>query len=583
MGRVWSYIAGDGAKPGTGDAAYEVSAQVTSKPRRAKRDDWGDDPVRRYPPNAFLTYYALSGLRLTGGGVFPEGYAERLSRVRLWLASSLSFETAQSLDGSPDADPQQLAWAVSGLIASDSTALSDRAEGNVLRRVEAGLRQFFAMQRDNGTWAIGRALFHYPEAGNAYCYIYETLAELLGLALDSDAAYADEARSLLTPYLPQLLAADAHLDRTARNLGEGRFGWSSGHHPHRTAPEGWATATAFRYRQHLRQMVSAEVVRRSKATLKARGPRAKNTLDDPRWATWGAPGGSLGELLNKEMVQPTQDAKQSRHDPDKPAIPESAWRSAILFGPPGTGKTSLAEAVAAELKWDFVEITPADFLQEGIDRVSARADEVFSALMDLDRCVVLLDELDELIHTRANGKNGSDQANGVEGEALSRWFTTTMLPRLTRLWNSRRVVFFANTNGIELVDPAIRRSQRFDALLFVGTPGYSSKVEWIDKGLRNRVPSLAEIEALGKAVPDEVAADVDPRWSWVPFLQFNQRDAIAQISGWEDLLGTVERLGIATALDWEVFNSDAQDPRAAANKWLANAARFVKPKESTAS
>src|SRR5262249_43420206 len=151
-------------------------------------------------------------------------------------------------------------------------------------------------------------------------------------------------------------------------------------------------------------------------------------------------------------------------DPDLPVIPGEGATSAILFGPPGTGKTTLVEALAGALDWPFIEITPAQFLDRGVEMVSARADEIFRHVMELNRCVVLLDEIDELIQSRT-----------PTAEPVERFFTTTMLPRLANLWKAKRILFFVNTNDIIHVDPAIRRSQRFDAAVFVLPPGYRTK------------------------------------------------------------------------------------------------------------
>ena len=115
---------------------------------------------------------------------------------------------------------------------------------------------------------------------------------------------------------------------------------------------------------------------------------------------------------------------------------------------------------AGAIGWDFIEITPAQFLDRGVDYVSARADVIFREAMELDHCVVLLDEIDELIQQRTN-----------EAETIERFFTTTMLP-LAKLWDARRILFFVNTNNIERVDSAIVRSQRFDAARIFLPPGY---------------------------------------------------------------------------------------------------------------
>ncbi|MDQ6876858.1 MAG: ATP-binding protein [Candidatus Dormibacteraeota bacterium] len=148
-------------------------------------------------------------------------------------------------------------------------------------------------------------------------------------------------------------------------------------------------------------------------------------------------------------------------------IDETQARSAILFGPPGTSKTTLVEALAGALGWNYLEILASDFLSEGIDNVPARADAIFSQIMELDRCVILFDEIDELLRDRSAAMT----------DPFGRFLTTSMLPKLARLWEQRRVLFFVNTNWIDRADPAIRRSQRFDAALFVAPPNFGRKLE----------------------------------------------------------------------------------------------------------
>src|SRR6185503_10889466 len=84
---------------------------------------------------------------------------------------------------------------------------------------------------------------------------------------------------------------------------------------------------------------------------------------------------------------------------------------------------------------------------------------------------VLFDEIDELLRTRENG----------ESNPFSRFLTTSMLPKMARLWEQRRVLFFVATNHLEETDSAIKRSQRFDALLFVPPPSFDTKVRELAK------------------------------------------------------------------------------------------------------
>jgi len=104
-------------------------------------------------------------------------------------------------------------------------------------------------------------------------------------------------------------------------------------------------------------------------------------------------------------------------------------------------------------------------VRNGIDNVSAEADLLFAMLASIDRVVILLDEIDELVRERANSP-----------EALSRFLTTSMLPKLAAINKTKRVIFVVATNHIEQFDIAISRPGRFDIILQVMPPSAKEKL-----------------------------------------------------------------------------------------------------------
>jgi len=527
---VWEHV---GFTPGT-HGIYEVTKpEATNQAEQSTEEDVGrasdqggistqreERAEYRYPPNAFLTYWGIRSLKAIPGVV--DEMRARVDVAATWLYGVIGREIALHSNGVHDRDPQQLAWGICGVLVSQDEPLADRSE-NTAALIAAGLKCFFDQQLPSGSWETGRALFHYPEAGNAYCYIFETLAELITLALDGDVKASTEFRRALIPYVENLLRARDHLVTTTRALGDparGLVGWSSGHHPHRTSPESWATATAYRFLQALRRLVGWITRERAGTDLQARRVGSGHVSFGDRGWTWDAGRGSAGDVLASLFVNPqlAEPVDSLQVDPDRPLLDKRWARSALLFGPPGTGKTQLAKRVAGRLGWNFIEITPADFLNRGTEFVSARADEIFRKLLEVDGAVVLFDEIDELIRDRTGTT-----------DMLGRFFTTTMLPRLARLWDARKLIFFVNTNCIGRVDPAIRRSQRFDAAIFVLPPCFERKVAQMPASARKFVSREAIYKVL-RDYPDD-AHDVSheqAKAAWLTFLRFDQLPRLAE-------------------------------------------------------
>ena len=72
----------------------------------------------------------------------------------------------------------------------------------------------------------------------------------------------------------------------------------------------------------------------------------------------------------------------------------------LLYGPPGASKTSLAQGLAHLKGWDLLTLSPSDFVADSLDRIEQRARAIFLDLLRLDRCVVLMDEMDSLLRDR---------------------------------------------------------------------------------------------------------------------------------------------------------------------------------------
>ena len=138
---------------------------------------------------------------------------------------------------------------------------------------------------------------------------------------------------------------------------------------------------------------------------------------------------------------------------DRPVV--SPMNSLLLHGPPGTAKTTVAQAVASRLGWPLVYLTPSDFLYHGEQMVEAAARQIFNVLTELTEVVIFFDEIDRLILDR-------DLADyGKQGE-IFQFMTPSMLAKLTDLSDAKKSIFIIATNFAERIDKAIKRPGRID-------------------------------------------------------------------------------------------------------------------------
>jgi transitional endoplasmic reticulum ATPase len=162
------------------------------------------------------------------------------------------------------------------------------------------------------------------------------------------------------------------------------------------------------------------------------------------------------ELLDRRVVAPLAHSQLA----DQLGLrPPSA---VLLFGPPGTGKTSFARAIASRLSWAFVELHPS-LLGQGVDGARALRDSL-TELGGVDRLVTFIDEADEI---------ASDRAERPDSQPL-----VNELLKAVPIFKSRpdRLVVMA-TNSIAAIDPALLRPGRFDLIIPVGAPDEGERAE----------------------------------------------------------------------------------------------------------
>ncbi len=251
--------------------------------------------------------------------------------------------------------------------------------------------------------------------------------------------------------------------------------------------------------------------------------------------------------LYRRLIQPRREMRDAITQEDHEAARRQASYSAIIFGPPGTGKTTVAASIAHALDWDLIEIGPGDFLKQGVEGVFAQGEEIFSRLLLADRTVILFDELDEWVLER-----------GTAEDKISRFLTTFMLPWLQRLRDKSEVIFLFATNRVEAFDAAIKRNGRFDAIVPIGPPDEPSRTKLIEKLL-----SDVDLGSFPGCSPEAVAEEFGDQATLGDIIRGVENLKERMEQGWaDDALkktgDTVKQSLTINEEDWKEFQKGVQ-------------------------
>jgi GNAT superfamily N-acetyltransferase len=139
-------------------------------------------------------------------------------------------------------------------------------------------------------------------------------------------------------------------------------------------------------------------------------------------------------------------------------------KAVILFGPPGTGKTSFARAVASRLEWPFVELFPSRLAAGSAGGLAASLRDTFHELAGLETVLLFIDEVEEIAGVRSGV--AVDPGHGVTNELLK------LIPGFRD--HDDRLLICA-TNSVRSLDPAFLRPGRFDYVIPVGPPDAAAR------------------------------------------------------------------------------------------------------------
>ena len=158
------------------------------------------------------------------------------------------------------------------------------------------------------------------------------------------------------------------------------------------------------------------------------------------------------------------------HDPTKyQEIGASMPKGVLLVGPPGTGKTMLAKAVAGEANVPFFSMSGAEFVEMFVGMGASKVRDLFKQAKEKAPCIVFIDEIDAIGQKRSGGQYGG---NDEREQTLNQ-----LLTEMDGFEGNTGVIILAATNRPDSLDPALTRPGRFDRRVPVELPDLKGREE----------------------------------------------------------------------------------------------------------
>lgn len=208
-------------------------------------------------------------------------------------------------------------------------------------------------------------------------------------------------------------------------------------------------------------------------------------------------------------------------------------KGVLLVGPPGTGKTMLAKAVAGEANVPFFSISGSDFVEMFVGVGASRVRDLFRQAKEKSPCIVFIDEIDAV--GRARGKNVGFSSNDERENTLNQ-----LLTEMDGFASNSGVIVIAATNRADILDQALMRAGRFDRQIHVDLPDLNERKEIFTVHLKGiKLDEDFDLEFLAKHTPGFSGADIANVCNEAALVAArNDRSAV----GKQDFLDAVDRI-----------------------------------------
>ncbi len=253
--------------------------------------------------------------------------------------------------------------------------------------------------------------------------------------------------------------------------------------------------------------------------------------------------GGLEEVKQRlrEMVEwPLTDPEAFRRLGIRPP------KGVLLYGPPGSGKTLLAKAVAHESQANFISIKGPEILSKWVGESEKAIREIFKKARQTAPCILFFDEIDAIAPRRGGGYDAR----------VTERIVNQLLTSMDGIESNDGLIVIGATNRPDILDPALLRAGRFDRLLLVDPPDEKARVEILKIHTKDVPLKGVDLEGLAKRTENFSGADLEnlvreaalqalrenPKAKWVTAKHFEKALELVRPSLTEGMLKWYEEM-----------------------------------------
>ncbi len=197
------------------------------------------------------------------------------------------------------------------------------------------------------------------------------------------------------------------------------------------------------------------------------------------------------EIIERRVILPLSEPELAERHAVQPP------KAVVLFGPPGTGKTTFAKGISSRLGWPFVEIQPSELSADKPEQEARALAQLFDRILELPAAVVFVDEVEDLASIRHDQRKASPRV------------TNEFLKLIPRFREASHHLLACATNAIGALDPAFLRPGRFDYVLPVGPPDAEARTAIWGRYVGEITDQRVDIDSLVAASVFFTPADIE--------------------------------------------------------------------------